>query len=84
VKMEALWGGTLLACGHATKRLMMSVRPQRAAMCNGVSSGRCASRPATSAPSSTSTQMVSMLAGPCSRGSRNRAGHQQQPKRHSR
>lgn len=46
---------------------MMSARPLRAAMCSGVSSGRADRVASTLAPSSTSRQITSMLAGPCGR-----------------
>ena len=50
---------------HAKRRLTMSWRPQRAAMCKGLSSMDCSVTAATLAPSSTSRQIASTFVGPC-------------------
>ena len=50
---------------HAKRRFTMSWHPQRAAMCRGLSSMDCSVTAATLAPSSTSRQIASTFAGPC-------------------
>ena len=50
---------------HAMRRFTISWRPQRAAMCRGLSSMDCSVTAATLAPNSTSRQIASTFAGPC-------------------
>ena len=52
-------------------------RPDRAAMCSGVSRPRCSASGSTSAPSSHSRQIASTLAGPCSAAQRSTVRHRQ-------
>lgn len=50
---------------HARRRFTISWRPQRAAMCKGLSSIDSSVTAATLAPSSTNRQIASTFVGPC-------------------
>lgn len=63
----AMAAGVDRTFGQTRRRDRMSPRPDRAAMCSGVSRERAARVASTSAPSSTSMQMDSRLAGPCNK-----------------